>query len=109
MAPVDDSFAMRPDLVDLSDACAVVATVGTTSSAASAANAAIDHMRDWALGTNGEWVTITPEGFFTASEKGASLLYVVKGFEITSIDQVYQSISDRVKKTSPATPVASAL
>jgi malate dehydrogenase len=28
------------------------------SSAASAANAAIDHIRDWVLGTNGEWVTM---------------------------------------------------
>ena len=28
------------------------------SSAASAANAAIDHMRDWALGTSGKWVTM---------------------------------------------------
>jgi malate dehydrogenase len=28
------------------------------SSAASAANAAIDHMRDWALGTKGKWVTM---------------------------------------------------
>ena len=28
------------------------------SSAASAANAAIDHMRDWALGTQGAWVTM---------------------------------------------------
>ena len=28
------------------------------SSAASAANAAIDHMRDWALGTGSEWVTM---------------------------------------------------
>jgi malate dehydrogenase len=28
------------------------------SSAASAANAAIDHMRDWALGSNGGWVTM---------------------------------------------------
>ncbi|GAB4169642.1 MAG: malate dehydrogenase [Rhodocyclaceae bacterium] len=28
------------------------------SSAASAANAAIGHMRDWALGTNGRWVTM---------------------------------------------------
>jgi malate dehydrogenase len=28
------------------------------SSAASAANAAIDHMRDWAMGTNGAWVTM---------------------------------------------------
>jgi malate dehydrogenase len=28
------------------------------SSAASAANAAIDHVRDWALGSNGKWVTM---------------------------------------------------
>jgi len=28
------------------------------SSAASAANAAIDHMRDWAMGTQGRWVTM---------------------------------------------------
>src|SRR5207344_803463 len=28
------------------------------SSAASAANAAIDHVRDWVLGTNGQWVTM---------------------------------------------------
>ena len=33
------------------------------SSAASAANAAIDHMRDWALGTGAEWVTMgVPSG-----------------------------------------------
>jgi len=28
------------------------------SSAASAANAAVDHVRDWTLGSNGEWVTM---------------------------------------------------
>ena len=33
-APVDASFALRPDALDLTDACAVVATVGTTSSTA---------------------------------------------------------------------------
>jgi len=32
--PVDDAYALRPDALDLSDACAVVATVGTTSSTA---------------------------------------------------------------------------
>jgi aromatic-L-amino-acid/L-tryptophan decarboxylase len=32
--PVDESYALRPELLDLEDACAVVATVGTTSSAA---------------------------------------------------------------------------
>jgi aromatic-L-amino-acid/L-tryptophan decarboxylase len=32
--PVDQEFALRPELADLDGACAVVATVGTTSSAA---------------------------------------------------------------------------
>ena len=36
---------------------AIIAARGV-SSAASDANAAIDHMRDWALGTNGKWVTM---------------------------------------------------
>ena len=36
---------------------AIIAARGVLS-AASAANAAIDHMRDWALGTNGQWVTM---------------------------------------------------
>ena len=36
---------------------AIIAARGL-SSAASAANAAIDHMRDWALGTHGAWVTM---------------------------------------------------
>jgi aromatic-L-amino-acid decarboxylase len=34
LTPVDDVFAMRPDALDLTDACAVVATVGTTSTTA---------------------------------------------------------------------------
>jgi malate dehydrogenase len=36
---------------------AIIAARGS-SSAASAANAAIDHVRDWVLGTNGKWVTM---------------------------------------------------
>lgn len=36
---------------------AIIAARGV-SSAASAANAAIDHMHDWALGTNDKWVTM---------------------------------------------------
>jgi WD40 repeat protein len=42
--------------------------------------------------TNGEWVAITPEGFFSASEKGAELLSAVRGFEVYSMDQFYQSL-----------------
>ncbi len=36
---------------------AIIAARGV-SSAASAANAAIDHMRDWALGSQGRWITM---------------------------------------------------
>jgi malate dehydrogenase len=36
---------------------AIIAARGL-SSAASAANAAIDHVRDWVRGSNGEWVTM---------------------------------------------------
>jgi aromatic-L-amino-acid decarboxylase len=32
--PVDDEFRMRPELLDLDDACAVIATVGTTGAGA---------------------------------------------------------------------------
>jgi malate dehydrogenase len=68
------------------------------SSAASAANAAIDHMRDWALGTNGEWVTMgipsdgsygIPEGvmfgFPVTTENGE--YKIVQGLEIDAFSQ----------------------
>jgi len=44
------------------------------SSAASAANAAIDHVRDWVLGTNGKWVTmgIPSDGSYGIPEKPSS-------------------------------------
>jgi WD40 repeat protein len=41
---------------------------------------------------SGEWVAITPEGFFEASANGADLLYLVNGLETTSIQQLYQSL-----------------
>ncbi|MFT4174159.1 MAG: malate dehydrogenase [Rhodocyclaceae bacterium] len=63
------------------------------SSAASAANAAIDHMRDWALGSKGEWVTMGIEsdgsygipagivfGFPVTTENGE--YKIVQGLEI---------------------------
>jgi len=49
------------------------------SSAASAANAAIGHMRDWALGTGGEWVTM---GVPSNGEYGVPK-DVVFGFPVT--------------------------
>jgi len=41
---------------------------------------------------DGEWVTITPEGFFDASANGGKLLHVVNGVETVSIDQVFQTL-----------------
>jgi len=68
------------------------------SSAASAANAAIDHMRDWALGTNGKWVTMgipsdgsygIPKdvmfGFPVTTENGE--YKIVQGLEIDAFSQ----------------------
>ena len=41
---------------------------------------------------DGEWLTITPEGFFVASERGGELMHIVRGFETIGIQQVYQSL-----------------
>ena len=76
---------------------AIIAARGV-SSAASAANAAIDHMRDWALGTNGKWVTMgipsdgqygipkdTMFGFAVTCEGGEYKL--VEGLEVDAFSQ----------------------
>ncbi|TSE18676.1 malate dehydrogenase [Tepidimonas alkaliphilus] len=55
------------------------------SSAASAANAAIDHMRDWALGTNGRWVTmgVPSQGWYGIPQG------IVFGFPVTCANGEY--------------------
>ena len=45
------------------------------------------------IGTaDGEWLELTPEGFFAASSGGGRLLTVVRGLELWSIDQFYQAL-----------------
>jgi len=58
------------------------------SSAASAANAAIDHMRDWALGTNGHWVTmgVPSQGWYGIPDE------LVFGFPVTCANGEYTVI-----------------
>jgi malate dehydrogenase len=58
------------------------------SSAASAANAAIDHMRDWALGSNGKWVTM---GVPSNGEYGIPK-DVMFGFPVTTKDGKYEIV-----------------
>ncbi|MBE7417816.1 MAG: malate dehydrogenase [Ideonella sp.] len=58
------------------------------SSAASAANAAIDHMRDWALGSNGKWVTM---GVCSNGEYGIPK-EVVFGYPVTTAGGEYRIV-----------------
>ncbi len=41
------------------------------------------------MSTDGEWVMMTPEGFFNASKNGDKLIGLVKGTKVTTIDQAY--------------------
>jgi malate dehydrogenase len=74
------------------------------SSAASAANAAIDHMRDWALGTQGRWVTmgIPSQGWYGIPKE------ILFGFPVTCANGEYQVVEgleidafsqERIQKT----------
>lgn len=58
------------------------------SSAASAANAAIDHIRDWVLGTNGKWVTmgIASDGSYGIPQD------IMYGYPVTCANGEYQIV-----------------
>ena len=60
------------------------------SSAASAANAAIDHIRDWVLGSNGKWVTmgIPSDGSYGIPEG------IVYGYPVTTANGEYTIVKD---------------
>jgi malate dehydrogenase len=60
------------------------------SSAASAANAAIDHMRDWVLGSNGQWITmgVPSDGSYGIPQD------VMYGFPVICAHGDYQMVKD---------------
>ncbi|MCL4761597.1 MAG: malate dehydrogenase, partial [Burkholderiales bacterium] len=60
------------------------------SSAASAANAAIDHVRDWVLGTGGRWVTM---GIASNGDYGIPK-DVMYGFPVTCADGRFAVVGD---------------
>ena len=61
-----------------------------SSSAASAANAAIDHVRDWVLGSNGKWLTmgVPSDGSYGIPEG------VIFGFPVTTENGEYTLVKD---------------
>jgi malate dehydrogenase len=81
----DDSWNRNVFLPTVGKRGAAIIEARGLSSAASAANAAIDHMRDWALGTSGEWTTmgVASDGSYGIPEE------VMFGFPVTCADSRY--------------------
>jgi malate dehydrogenase len=55
---VDEDWYVNDFIPTVQQRGAAIIKARGASSAASAASAAVDHMRDWALGTNGRWVSM---------------------------------------------------
>lgn len=94
----DDDWNANTFLPTVGKRGAAIIQARGLSSAASAANAALDHMHDWALGSNGDWVTMgipsngdydIPEdvmyGFPVVCENGE--YKVVEGLEIDAFSR----------------------
>ena len=94
----DDEWNRNTFLPTVGKRGAAIIDARGASSAASAANAAIDHVRDWVLGTNGKWTTMgvpsdgsygIPEGivfgFPVTTENGE--YKIVQGLEIDQFSQ----------------------
>ncbi|HET9699532.1 MAG TPA: malate dehydrogenase [Burkholderiales bacterium] len=81
----DDAWYKNTYIPTVGKRGAAIIDARGASSAASAANAAIDHMRDWVLGTNGGWVTmgIPSDGSYGIPE---DTLY---GFPVTCANGEY--------------------
>ncbi len=110
-AVVDDQAWIEDEyLPNVGKRGAAVIEARGASSAASAASAAIDHMRDWVKGTNGEWVSMgipsdgsygVPEGLisgFPCTCTGGDYSIVegldVDGFSRAKIDLSIAELSD---------------
>jgi malate dehydrogenase len=90
-AAVDDQAWIENDfLPGVGKRGAAIIEARGASSAASAANAAIDHMRDWLSGTNGEWVSmgVPSDGSYGVAEG------LISGFPCTCADGAWSIVSD---------------
>jgi malate dehydrogenase len=87
---VDESWYKTAYIHGVGQRGAVILEARGLSSAASGAAAAIMHMRDWALGTRGRWVTmgLPSDGSYGIPEG------VVYGVPVTCTPGVYQRVKD---------------
>ncbi len=95
---VDADWYKETFIPDVQQRGAAIINARGASSAASAASSAIDHMRDWALGSNGEWVSMAvPADGSYGIEEGVIYSYpcickdgdfeIVQGLEISEFDR----------------------
>ncbi|MGA2026090.1 MAG: malate dehydrogenase, partial [Syntrophobacteraceae bacterium] len=87
---VDENWYKNEYIPKVGKRGAVIIEARGLSSAASAANAAITHMHDWALGTNGKWVTmgLVSDGSYGIPEG------VMYGVPVTCTPGKYQRVKD---------------
>jgi malate dehydrogenase len=75
---------------------AIIETRGVSSAAS--ANAAIDHMRDWALGTNGKWVYGYPSDGYGINRHHVRFPVTCEGGEYTVVDGLAIDLQERIAK-----------
>ncbi len=85
---VDDAWYRDTYIPTVGKRGAAIIEARGLSSAASAANAAIDHVRDWVLGTNGKWVTmgIPSDGSYGIPQD------IIYGFPVTCAGGRYEMV-----------------
>jgi malate dehydrogenase len=85
---VDDGWYRDTYIPTVGKRGAAIIEARGLSSAASAANAAIDHIRDWVLGTNGKWVTmgIPSDGSYGIPQD------IMYGFPVTCAGGKYEIV-----------------
>jgi len=86
----DDNWNRTAYLPTVGKRGAAIIEARGLSSAASAANAAIDHMRDWVMGSNGKWVTmgVPSDGSYGIPQD------VMYGVPVTTAGREYTRITD---------------
>jgi malate dehydrogenase len=85
---VDQEWVEKDFIPTVQQRGAAIIKARGLSSAASAASAAVDHMRDWALGTNGKWVSMgIPSDGSYGIQPG-----VVYGYPVTCANGRYEIV-----------------
>ncbi len=87
---VDDAWYRDTYIPTVGKRGAAIIEARGLSSAASAANAAIDHIRDWSLGTGGKWVTmgIPSDGSYGIPQD------IMYGFPVTCAGGKYEIVKN---------------